>query len=64
MKFIFFYILGVFLCAVGMFFIIININLINIGYTFLEYVKFIISSIECLMVVIGTLILIVVYERG
>lgn len=64
MKTIIFYILGILLVMLGLFFIIININLFFIGYSFTHFVKFIISSPQCNIFFIGILILIIVYERG
>ena len=63
MKFIFLYIMSLVLTSFGLFFIIININLLNIGYSFWEYVKYIISKWECLTFFIGILLLIYIYER-
>lgn len=64
MKTIILYILGILLSIGGLFFIIINLNLLIIGYSFWKYVKFIISNVECLLLFIGIIILIYVYERG
>lgn len=58
------YLLGLFLCIIGAFFIFINLNLLVIGSSYLDYFKFIFSNIECLLFFIGIIILIVVYERG
>ena len=64
MKTIIFYILGILFATLGLFFIIININLFFIGYSFIQFVNFIISSPQCNIFFIGILILILVYERG
>lgn len=64
MKYIILYLIGLLLTVIGLFFIIINLNLLVIGYSFLNYVKFIISNIECLIFFIGIIILIIVYERN
>lgn len=64
MQTIFFYLIGLLLTVTGLFFMLINLNLLTIGYTFSEYAKFIISKAECIVFFIGIIILIIVYERG
>ena len=64
MKTIIFFIPGILFVTLGLFFIIININLFFIGYSFTQFVNFIISSPQCNIFFIGILILILVYERG
>lgn len=64
MKTLIFYILGILFITIGLFFIIININLFFIGYRFSQFVYFIIRRPECNIFFIGILILILVYERG
>lgn len=64
MNKIFFFILGFILTTVGTIYIISYLNLLTIGYNFLEYVKFIIRRIECLYAVIGiTIIFITLLKR-
>lgn len=64
MQTIFMYFLGIMLSSIGMFFILLNLNLLTIGYSFSKYVKFIISNAECLIFFFGIGILILIYERG
>ena len=58
------YLLGLLLSIIGLFFIILNLNLLQVGYSFFKYVKFIISKAECLCFFIGITLLILVYERN
>ena len=58
------YITGLLLSIIGLFFIFININLLLIGYSFWQYIQFILTNIECLLFFIGILLLITIYERG
>ena len=44
--------------VVGFTYIILYLNLISIGYNFLEYVNFIFRRIECYFVFIGLVILV------
>lgn len=53
----FFFIIGFILTVIGCIYIISYLNLLTIGYNFLEYVKFIISRIECLYMVVGIIIM-------
>lgn len=64
MKTAIFYILGLILSVIGLFFCFLNLNLFTIGYSFSKYVKFIISNIECGLFFIGIIILVFIYERG
>jgi hypothetical protein len=63
MNKIFLLILGSLLCSISLFFSIIYLNLLTIGYTFLEYVKFINTRFECLCFYIGVILIIVSLER-
>lgn len=54
---VFFFLLGFGLTIIGFMYIIIYLNLMSIGYNFLEYVKFISSRLECLNAIIGIIIM-------
>ena len=47
------FILGILFSSLGLAFIIIYLNLLNMGYNFKEYVHFIISKWECLIILVG-----------
>ena len=53
---IIFFLIGFGISVIGFVFIISYLNLMTIGYNFSEYVKFISSSIECLIGPIGLII--------
>ncbi len=55
--------LGVILSSIGLNFIILYMNLFSFGYSFLEYVYFISKRLECLLFLIG-LVLILFSMRG
>lgn len=57
MKKIFFYIIGCLFTIIGMIFSISYLNLLDIGYKFSEYVYFIIRRPECLLTILGIIIL-------
>lgn len=62
---IFFFLLGFGLTVIGFIYIISYMNLLSLGYNFLDYVKFIISRIECLYALFGIIIIILtIYIKG
>lgn len=54
---IIFFLIGFGISVIGFVFSISYLNLMTIGYNFSEYVKFISSSIECLIGPIGLIII-------
>ena len=50
---IFLFLFGFGLTLIGTLYIISYLNLLTIGYNFFEYVKFIISRLECWNIIIG-----------
>ncbi len=58
MKRIFFFLVGFGLTVIGFVYIISYLNLLTIGYNFVDYVNFIIRRIECLISIIGIIIMI------
>lgn len=59
------FLFGFGLTVVGFSYIIIYLNLMSLGYNFLEYVKFISRRIECLNVIFGIIIMIItVFTKG
>ena len=62
---VFLFLLGFGLTVVGFMFIIIYLNLTTMGYTVLDYLKFIIRRIECVLAFIGIIIInISLYKKG
>ena len=57
------YLTGLLLSSVGLLFILVNVSLLIVGYTFWQYIIFVFSNFECLIFFIGLLILVFVYER-
>ena len=56
-------ILGILLSSLGLMFIFLYTNLLTLGYSFFEYVHFIIKRAECLLFFLG-LFLIVCAMKG
>ena len=54
---IFFFLIGFGLTVIGSVYILVYLNLLTIGYNFLEYVNFIIRRIECLIALLGVIIM-------
>lgn len=53
----FFFLVGFGLTLIGCIYIIIYLNLTTIGYNFLEYVNFIIRKPECLIMILGIILM-------
>lgn len=60
----FLFLIGFGLTTIGSVYIICYLNLLSIGYNFLEYVNFIIRRIECLNAIIGIIIMILSLNLG
>ena len=54
---VFLFLIGFGLTTIGLMYIIAYLNLIEIGYNFLEYVNFIIRRIECLNTLFGIILM-------
>lgn len=63
MKKFFFFIAGVFLTSYGLTFIIVYLNLLNMGYTLFGYIKYILTHFECLIIILGIILLYLSFER-
>lgn len=62
---IFLFLFGFGLTVISCSYIILYLNLLNIGYNFLEYVKFISRRVECLNIFVGILLMIfTIYKKG
>lgn len=60
----FIFLIGFGLTIIGFIYIILYMNLMTIGYTFLEYVNFIIRRYECLYALFGLIIMTLVIFMG
>ncbi len=60
-----FLILGFFMALIGSVYIITYLNLMTVGYNFLEYVNFIIRRTECIVFMIGIILMLLsIYLPG
>lgn len=57
-------IIGILLTGFSLTFIIIYINLLSIGYTFINYVNYISRRWECLLIISGVLLIIYALRKG
>lgn len=55
----FLFISGILLTSLSLMFIIIYFNLINMGYSFLDFIFFIIKRFECLMIFLGIILIVI-----
>ena len=51
--------IGILFLSISIFFMILYLNLFTLGYSFLEYVHFINSRIECLLFYTGVILIII-----
>lgn len=58
------FLFGFGLTVISLSFIIIYLNLLTIGYNFLEYVKFISRRIECLNIITGISLIAIAIKIG
>lgn len=61
---VFLFLLGFGLTTLGAVYIICYLNLLDIGYNFLQYVNFIIRRLECIIFIIGIILMILVTTIG
>ena len=54
---------GFILAIIGLFFILLYLNLLVIGYSFLEFVYFIIRSLYCDLFFVGSFLIIIYLRR-
>ena len=65
MSRMFFFLIGFGLMVIGFTYIITYMNLMSMGYSFIEYLIFITSKIECLFAIIGfILVSIIILTKG
>ena len=60
---IFLLLLGIIIMSYSLFFIIVYLNLMDMGYSFLEYLSFIAKRFECLLLIPGIIIIAVVERK-
>lgn len=59
------FLIGFGLSTIGFVYIITYLNYLSVGYTFLEYLKLIFTRFECLLAVIGIILIsLVVLTKG
>lgn len=56
------FILGIILMSIGLFFILLYLNLFVLGYSFFEFVKFIIMRVDCSIFFIGIILVVISIE--
>ena len=61
---LFFFLLGFGLSVIGFTYIIGYLNLLTMGYSILEYIQFIMKRYECIIAVIGLLMITLAIFKG
>ena len=57
-------ILGIIITSSALMYIVIYLNLLRMGYSMLDYVKYVLSSIECTKIFIGIILIILSLKKG
>ena len=60
---VFIYFLGIILTSLGIFFTLLYTNLLTMGYSLLDFGKFIISKMEFWLIFLGLFLIIIALER-
>lgn len=59
------FLIGFLLSIIGSIYIIIYLSYLSIGYSFINYLKFIMSKVECLIMLIGIILInISIFMKG
>lgn len=59
------FLVGFGLSIIGFVYIIAYLNYLSIGYSFIDYLKFIVTRIECLVAIIGIILInIAIFMKG
>ena len=62
---IIFFLIGFFLIVMGIMYMIIYLNLLSFGYNFLEYLTYILTHYECLVIIPGIIfVLLCIFRKG
>lgn len=61
---LFFFLVGFGLTVIGFVYIISYLNLLSIGYNFLEYVQYIVRRVECINAPLGIIIMFFTLNKG
>ena len=57
------FILGIFMTSYSLMFIIIYLNLLKMGFSFLDYLKYIFTRFECLMIFLGIILIYLSFRK-
>ena len=58
------FVLGIILSTIGLSYIIIYLNLLFMGFSFINYLKYIFTKFECLSFFIGYILLFFLIKKG
>lgn len=64
MKKFFFFILGIYLCSYGLTYIIIYLNLLSMGFSIVDYLKYLLVHAECLVIFLGIILILLAFKKG
>lgn len=61
---LFLILIGIIFTSIGLFFLIIYLNLFSLGYNFLEFFQYIIGRYEIWLILIGLILILIGLERS
>lgn len=64
MKRFFFFILGIYLCSYSLTYIIIYLNLLSMGFSIVDYLKYLLVHAECLVIFLGIILILLAFKKG
>ena len=60
----FLFFVGILLSTIGLSYIIIYLNIMLMGFSFFDYIKYIFTRIECLSFFLGYILLLILFKKG
>ena len=57
------FILGILMCSYSIMLDIIYINLIKMGYSLVDYLKYIVTSLDCLLIIPGIILILISLKK-
>ncbi len=57
------FIIGMFITSYSFMFYIMYLNLLRMGYSFNQYIKFVFSRVECLIILLGIILILISLKK-
>lgn len=56
--------IGMFMCSISMVFFLLYLNLLQMGYSFIDYLQYVFTRGECLILFVGILLICFSLKKG